>query len=169
MASALIQALNNLEDLDGVKNIKNKAEGYILSNLYKIDNPFSASWVLQSGAEKDKMLHACRRALCRQGACALCIDPQVGLVRLGIRLLRGHMGPAGEVHHGIDAGQRRRPIRLRPQFGGRDIKNPGLFDPGATGRDDFVAAVSQSDEQTSADDAGCARNENPHILRVLKR
>ena len=61
------------------------------------------------------------------------------------------------------------PVCRRAEFRRADIKNPGLFNPGATGRDYFVAAVSQSDEQTSADKAGRAGDKNLHILRVLKR
>ena len=67
------------------------------------------------------------------------------------------------MHHGIGAGQRRRPIRLRPQFGGRDIKNPGLFDPGAAGGDDFVPRILEDFDQVGADEAGCAGDKSPHL------
>ena len=55
------------------------------------------------------------------------------------------------------------PIFFRSKFRRADIKNPGLFDPGAAGGDDFVPRILQDIDQVGADKAGRAGDKNPHL------
>lgn len=54
IASALLQSLGGLENIDGINNLKEKIKDYILSNISQINNSYTASWVMQSSVEINK-------------------------------------------------------------------------------------------------------------------
>ncbi len=54
MTAAFVQALSGLENMDGVSDSISNAKNFILSNSLNLNNPFTASWVMQSGVETIK-------------------------------------------------------------------------------------------------------------------
>ena len=73
------------------------------------------------------------------------------IIELAIDRL-SHAGHSSEMHHGIDAGQSRRPISPGTQLGRRDKKNPGLLDPGSAAGGNLVTGISQCANEMPADE-----------------